>query len=311
MKSSNSSIFERNWWWWWITIRRCWWGVELIYSAYANNTQDNSNHTSPPNTNASSTDTGTSDNFFLRLANYDYDRPDAYFIAYTFNNAIIYSLKNTPPISNAHFHGIMIDSATAYSSSENENRYYDYCKLIGFIPSIDSTQSKLILFGIGKEMSKGTAQTDFPMENLWLTFKIRILSANITIILGMNNMDRLDIHFNNLTNKLVHPKSGYFASNVGFRGHADTKWDPHLQTHFTENESHHLHRRFGHPSTYNLANFLILSGLDDSSGHRRTTLESVAQHFHPCQRYAQAPRRLNFKIKGNFQFNHTIYVEVF
>lgn len=63
------------------------------------------------------------------------------------------------------------------------------------------------------------------------------------------------MYFNNVTNQLVHPESGYSATTVLFRGHAYVKWDPHIQTYFTTKELHRLHRRFGDPSTDKLAKF--------------------------------------------------------
>lgn len=137
-----------------------------------------------------------------------------------------------------------------------------------------------------------------------------MVSTNIPIILVINDMDRLESYFNNLTNKLLHPKSGSSASIVRFRGHAYIKWDPHLQTHFTTAEFNRLHRRFRHRSTEKLANFLNRSGLDYSPRHTRTTLEAITRNCDTCQIYSQAPRRFKFKIKENFQFNHTIYAYV-
>lgn len=80
------------------------------------------NNNSTQTSNDSSTDIGTSDNLFLRLANCDDNQHDSSFLAYTCNNAKRYALTNTHPISNAHFPGIMIDSGPAYSSSGNEKQ---------------------------------------------------------------------------------------------------------------------------------------------------------------------------------------------
>lgn len=86
------------------------------------------------------------------------------------------------------------------------------------------------------------------MGNLWMSFNIRIVLDDIPIILGIQDMDRLCLYFNNLTDKMIYPRSGFSDLTIRSRAHDYMKWDPQIQRHFTTAELHKLHRRFGKPS---------------------------------------------------------------
>lgn len=124
----------------------------------------------------------------------------------------------------------------------------------------------------------GTAKIDFPVQNLWLSFHIHIVKADIPIILGIQDMDRLGIIIDNIDNKIAHNASGITTELIRYSGYAYITWDPHLQSPFTTSELHSLHRRLGHPSVDKLSNFLRRSGLDRNPGHTRRTLESIERH---------------------------------
>lgn len=118
-----------------------------------------------------------------------------------------------------------------------------------------------------KELSKGISRIDFLTGNLWMSFKIYIVSAGIPIILGIQDMDRLGICSNAVTNKIIHPESGFLLWTIRFRGHAYIKWDPALQSHFIAADLHKLRRRFGHPWEDKRSNFLHRTGLDNTRAH--------------------------------------------
>lgn len=111
--------------------------------------------------------------------------------------------------------------------------------------------------------------------------------------------------------KFIYPSSCSSASTIRFKDHAYIKWYADIQTHFTVSELHLLHRCFVHPSVSNLSNFLRLTHLEKPLSHKSTTLETIEPHSAQCHRYAKAPRRLKFKLKDNFYFNHNVYADVF
>lgn len=106
----------------------------------------------------------------------------------------MYALTGSPPIGNSDFHGILVDSGAAYSSSGNYLQYSKYCRLTGTTSLIDESKARTMRYGIGKEEYKGTAPVVFPIENLWMSFSIHIVNANILIILDIQDMDRLGIY---------------------------------------------------------------------------------------------------------------------
>lgn len=172
----------------------------------------------PPvdNSNSQANDLNST-NLFLRLADKDDAQPAGSYIAQLSDNSTAYVLHNSPPIKNAECRGILVDSGSAFSSSGNETEYYLYCRLTGTTPSIDESKARTIRYGIGREISKGTACINFPMGNMWLSFEIHIITADIPIILGIQDMDRLGLYFNNLSNNVIHPASGFSIPTVRFR----------------------------------------------------------------------------------------------
>lgn len=112
---------------------------------------------------------------------------------------------------------------------------------MGINPSIDVWKAKTIRYGIGKETSKDTARIDFPLQNLCMLFHIHIVFADIPMILGLDDIDCLGLHFRNVANKLIHGESGCYVTTIRYRGHAYVTRDPHIQTHFTTAELHRLH----------------------------------------------------------------------
>lgn len=137
-------------------------------------------------------------------------------------------------------------------------------------------------------------------------FKIHIVEADVPILLSIDDMGRLGIYLNNLTNKLEHPKSGEKADITRTHGHPFVLWNTTIRCFFPDMGLKRLHRRFGHPSTDKLMNLLRRSGLNDVDANTRRTLTKIDRSFKPCQIYAQKPRRFKFTLRYDKELNHTI-----
>lgn len=138
-----------------------------------------------------------------------------------------------------------------------------YCILTGTSPTIDKAQTALVRFGIGKKTSLGMATIDFPVSDIWLSFDMHVVNGSIPMLTCVDEMNKNDIYFKNVTNTLVHTVSGCHASIIRTKGHAFLLWVPVATCHFSTTEAHRLHHRFGHASADKLANFLSRTELDD------------------------------------------------
>lgn len=123
----------------------------------------------------------------------------------------------------------MMESGSAFSSSGNEQKYNNYCWLTGTTTSIYASKARTIPNGIGSETSKGMTRFDFSMGNLWMSFHIHIVTADVPIIFGIQDVAGLGLYFNSLTNKVIHPASGFSVPKTRLRVYAYTKWDDHIQ----------------------------------------------------------------------------------
>lgn len=211
----------------------------------------------------------------------------------------------------AKFHGVLIDTGCARGSTGGMLQYKLYCEALGKTPNIDSSKAKQCHFGIGSETSKGTANISFPLGDLWLSFDVHIVTADVPILLGLPHMDELGIYFNNLTDEIVHTASGQSIKAIRKFGHAFIQWNPFLSCHFTKVELRRLHRRFGHPHVDKLINLLERSEVDSVTPETRVILLDIMRTCVACQTYAQKPRRFKFTLRDDKDFNHTVYADIF
>lgn len=75
--------------------------------------------------------------------------------------------------------------------------------------TINFTNKIFAWCGIGEEMSKVLAQICFPAEDIWLHFDSNVAEADVTMLIRIKDMNCIGVYFNNLTNRLHHPKSGF------------------------------------------------------------------------------------------------------
>lgn len=82
----------------------------------------------------------------------------------------------------------MVDTGAARRSKAGETQYLAYCKTIGKEPKIDPSHAARCHFGIRFSQSKGIARIFFPIGPLWLSLEDHIVSADIPILLPIDDM---------------------------------------------------------------------------------------------------------------------------
>lgn len=122
-------------------------------------------------------------------------------------------------------HGILLDSGCSFISIGGIKKDMYYCYINGIPPSIDVSRKRMINYGIGNELSKGSSSISFKIGALVMPFDIHIVWDNISIMLSLADMDLLCIYFNNLTETIIHSASGYLLSMIRFKGYAFITWD--------------------------------------------------------------------------------------
>lgn len=148
------------------------------------------------------------------------------------------------------------------------------------------------------------------MGGIYLTFDIHVVEADVPILLSLADMDRIRIHYNNLTHTLHHNPSGASISVSRQFGHPFIKWNNFTDSFFSESELRRLHKRFGHPTADKLLNLLKRSDIDQVDSATLSILEEISRRCRLCQFNAQRPRRFKFSLKSEKDFNQQIYVDV-
>lgn len=249
---------------------------------------------------------------FMYMSTAEDTTSPASFVASLQDIKVMHTLSGTiPPRYGDTFKGVMIDTGAARGSTSGKRQYFAYCRSTGREPKIDSRRAAVCHFGIGSAKSCGVANIAIPVGNLWVAFNTHIVDADVPTLLCIDDMDRLGLFYNNLTNKLIHPASGAHSDVVRVQGHPFIQWNERIETHFTHAELQRLHRRFGHPHVDKLYNLLKRSEVSNVNAATRKTLQQIEKSCGPCQEYAQRPRRFKFTLRDDVDFNHTVYADIF
>lgn len=263
------------------------------------------------NDDGSSSGAGPSSN----IARIESDDNSASFLASLLDSITAHSLTarvyDRKQYSADKFFGILIDTGCSRSSSGGLDQYRAYCQHIGIDENIDRSKTAVCKFGISSSQSVGVADVEFPISNIVLKFSMHIIDTDLPILLSLADMDRLQVHYNNLEDKLYHVPSGHIAKVSRKFDHPFIWWNPIYQCLFSEVELRRLHKRFGHPHADKLYNLLKRSELPDVDSKTREILEDISRKCLHCQRYAQAPRRFKFNLREDKDFNHTVFVDIF
>ncbi|OXV07800.1 hypothetical protein Egran_04437 [Elaphomyces granulatus] len=177
------------------------------------------------------------------------------------------------------FFGIMLDSGAAEKSTAGYNQYLAYTKTFSKKEQqLDTSTagSVHVQFGIGSTPSIGSITIHTPIG--YATF--HVTKTDTPCLLCLQDMDTMDVYFNNLENKVV-CANGPREPIMRIFGHPFLIWGPITASLLTETEPRQLHRRFGHPATDRLIRLLERAGHDDQ--HHRHILEQITKYCAYCQ----------------------------
>lgn len=211
------------------------------------------------------------------------------------------------------FQGILLDTGASYASTSSKDQYKAYCAFVGLPQKIKPSSESTIRFGKGTSKSYGTATIAFPIGVTTLAFEVHILedaTADIPVLMSLQDMDRLRVSYDNLTDTLLHAPTSQKGKVTRKYGHPFYRWCNITSCFYTEQELSRLHRRFGHPGSDKLYNLLKAADIEQITPKTRSTIEKIAKHCRLCQLHGQSPRRFKFHIRTEKDFNQVVYLDM-
>lgn len=127
----------------------------------------------------------------------------------------------------------MIDTGFARASSGGLLQYKSYCRHVGQAENIDTSKTVFCKFGISGNSSIGRARVKFPIQRIIMEITMHIIDEDVPLLLSLADMDRLNVYYKNLENRLVHSTYGKKARIKRYYGHPFLTWDFLLQSLFT------------------------------------------------------------------------------
>ena len=197
----------------------------------------------------------------------------------------------------------MVDTGAARISTTSKRQYQAYIKTFG-LTRLDTSNLVSIRFGV----SDASLIRSITLDMLIRIAIFYIVDADTPFLLCLQDIDKMGIYYNNITNQIVHQNGTY--SVVRRFGHPFIIWSAStMVTYLTESELRQLHRRFGHPAVERLVTVLNRAGHNDL--HHQGLLQKITDYCTFCQKHGQAPRRFKFTLRSeNIAFNHTVYADV-
>ncbi len=210
------------------------------------------------------------------------------------------------------FYGIMIDTGASKRSTAGYGQYLAYKKNVTPI-QVDKAKAGAVnvQFGIGSTSSIGSLLLDTPIGII----EFHVVEADTPFLLCLEDMDNLNVYFNNLENVLI--TSTKSVPVVRRFGHPFLLWDKSLQSFIansfnnnpcflTDTELRQLHRRFGHPSAGKLHKVLERAGHETD----KKIVDNLTKYCMHCQKHGKSPGRFKFTLKEDANFNYSILVDI-
>jgi hypothetical protein len=212
------------------------------------------------------------------------------------------------------FYGIVIDTGASQRSTAGYSQVRAYQKIRP--ATIDTARAGMVKvqFGIGTTTSIGSLTIQTPIGRV----EFHIVQADTPFLLCLTDMDKLEVYYNNLTNKLVTPKGPVLITRRF--GHPFLLWDEPLELLltnsleqnpclFTATELRWLHRCFGHPTAERLYSILKRAGHENV---HRESIEYLTKYCAQCQKHGKSPGRFKFTLRTDEDpvFNYCILVDV-
>ncbi|KAI1002331.1 hypothetical protein K3495_g5871 [Podosphaera aphanis] len=167
-----------------------------------------------------------------------------------------------------------------------------------------SAREHKIGFGEGEVTSLGSTEVNTPLGPI----SFHVGPLNTLFLLCIQDMKRMSFILENLQNLLIQEQK--IVPIVIKFGHP---WMYLFQSeqsvafcHLIESELRRLHRRFGHPSVKRLVGALQRAGHNVESN----LVEKLTKYCHQCQLHRKTPGRFKFRLPKEYDFNHTVKVDV-
>lgn len=102
-------------------------------------------------------------------------------------------------------------------------------------------------------------------------------SSRYTILLYINDKDRLEIFLRNMYNTFTHQQSRLSVPMNIIGGNPFIDWNPYMPCFLSTMDLRRMHRRFSHPSTYKSIKLLQRSELSDFGPETRRIFEGIGR----------------------------------
>ncbi|EKD20762.1 hypothetical protein MBM_01444 [Drepanopeziza brunnea f. sp. 'multigermtubi' MB_m1] len=205
------------------------------------------------------------------------------------------------------FHGIILDTGAAFVSSAGEKQVEALKKLLLDLKINTPTTTRSIRFGKEEPIViKAIVDVNTPLG--LITFSI--VPANTPFLLCLQDMDRLSVIFDNVSNRLIQSnKSILVIRKLGYAFLQIQATETELfESYLSEQELRQIHRRLGHPAARRLIDILELSGNDGEADS--AIIKRLTKYCHYCQLHAKSLGLFKFTVKDDHNFNYAIYVDV-
>ena len=106
----------------------------------------------------------------------------------------------TDRYSDTQFTGVMIDTGAARISTTSKRQYQAYIKTFG-LTWLNTSNLVSIRFSIGDISSIGSITLDMPIG----TAEFYIVDTDTPFLLYLQDMDKIGVYYNNITDKIVYP----------------------------------------------------------------------------------------------------------
>lgn len=206
----------------------------------------------------------------------------------------------------------MIDTRASKQSIAGYKQYFVYKKNLSSI-QFNKTKARAvnIQFGISSTFFIRSLLLDTPIG----TIKFYVIEANTLFLLCFEDMNKLNVYFNNLKNILI--TSTKLVPVVGCFSHPFLLWDKSFQSFIanffnnnpyflTDTELHQLYRRFGHlfvGKPYKMLEYT-------SHEIDKKIIDNLTKYCIYCQKHEKPPGQFKFTWKENANFNYSIFIDI-
>lgn len=205
------------------------------------------------------------------------------------------------------FRGVMLDTGASTISTAGYAQAQAYMR--DFNAKMDTSKAGEVTaqFGVGDARSIGKLEVMTPIGRV--TFYV--MDTDIPFLLCLQDMDRLKVFFNNLTDEVILKDEKSVEKSVPVVrvfDHPFLVWGPTSINYLTEPELRQLHRRFGHPSVNRLVKTLEKAGYEDPD--HRHLIQKLTEFCEFCQKHSRSPGRFKFTLKEDIYFNYSLVIDV-